>query len=652
MDDEGKPALNIYIYRVGGMTADTAGNLYFVQSPGPNSRSGLRIRRIDTSGIVNTIAGGPASSSSPDGPPLQTAIVPGVIAADTHGNVAFTESLPYPAGTTDAVREVTAQATLTTLGGATPKPAPDGTAARDAWLINPTGIAFNRAGDLFIAEAGTCLIRKIGANGLVATAAGTGKCGSSQPAGPNTTQDLAPPAGIVADNQGRLYMLDRSGNSYLIAADGKVSPTGFPPTLGPGKIAFDSKGRLYLMSMFNLIRISPDGKQETIVAFPSQPGVPPPGFGPTSLGGIGTDPAGNAYFTGTYLGALTDYVFRVNDDGTFTTVYGSTTNPLQLSTFIPSLAVDSNANVWLGNAFVNASGKFSLGRPDLGYSGDGGFAQSARFNATASAFSPVTGELYLLEGNRIRKLTGAAPARPGLIQAGGIVNAVSYTGGGIAPGELISIFGFFGSGFPSAYLEVNAPENNRVPSVLGRTKVLFDGNPGAITAWSPTQINVFVPYWLEPGKSTAVIVQADTAVSPPVVVPVVSAAPGLATADQSGSGQGAILNQDLSLNGPANPAARGSIISLFGTGEGNVSPYLLWGDLSISTPYSTPVAPVAVSIGGLPAEITYAGAAPLAPVGVFQFNVKIPANVSAGAASVTVSVGGIATTKSVTVAVR
>jgi uncharacterized protein (TIGR03437 family) len=404
--------------------------------------------------------------------------------------------------------------------------------------------------------------------------------------------------------------------------------------------------------MFNLIRVSPDGKQETIVAMPSQPGIPPQGFGPTSLGGIGTDPTGNVYFTGTYLGAPTDYVFRVNDDGTFATVYGSTASPLHVSSFFPSLAVDNNANVWLGNAFVNDSGQFALGNSYAGYSGDGGFAQSARFNAAASAFSPVTGELYLLDGNRIRKLTGAAPARPGLIQAGGIVNAVSYTGGGIAPGELISIFGFFGSGFPSAGLEVNVPENNRIPWVLGRTKVLFDGYPGAITAWSPTQINVFVPYWLEPGKSTAVIVQADTAVSPAVIVPVVSAAPGLATADQSGSGQGAILNQDLSLNGSANPATRGSVISLFGTGEGNVSPYLLWGDLSISSPYSTPLAPVTATIGGLPAEITYAGAAPLAPVGVFQINVKIPAAVSPGAVPVTVSVGGIATSKSVTVAVR
>jgi uncharacterized protein (TIGR03437 family) len=313
--------------------------------------------------------------------------------------------------------------------------------------------------------------------------------------------------------------------------------------------------------------------------------------------------------------------------------------------------VDASGTAWLGNTFINASGQFSLGSSYAGYSGDGKFAQSARFNTSAGAFSPATGELYLLDGNLIRR-TSASPARPGLIQAGGIVNAVSYTAGGIAPGELISIFGFFGSGFPSATLETNTPENNRVPWVLGRTKVLFDGYPGAITDWSPTQINVFVPNWLTPGNSTVVTVQSDAVVPPPVVVPVVSTAPGLATADQSGSGQGAILNQDLSLNGPANPAARGSIVSLFGTGEGNVSPYLLWGDLSISTPFSTSVNPVAVTIGGLPAELTYAGAAPLAPVGVFQINAKIPPAVSTDAAAATLSNGGIATTKPVTVSVR
>ena len=241
------------------------------------------------------------------------------------------------------------------------------------------------------------------------------------------------------------------------------------------------------------------------------------------------------------------------------------------------------------------------------------------------------------------------PVKPAAIASGAIVNALSYTGGAIAPGELISIFG---SGFAASGLQVNALENNGVPWVLGRTKVLFDGNPGAIVAMTPTQINVFVPYWVAPGKSTAVIVQTDTAVSSPVLVPVAAAAPGLATADQSGSGQGAILNQDSSLNSTANPAARGSVISLFGTGEGPVSPQLVWETLSISTPYSTPVAPVTVTIGGQPAAISYAGAAPLEPIGIFQINVTIPDTVPPGPAAVIVSVGGIATSRTVTVAVR
>ena len=501
-----------------------------------------RIRRIDTNGIVNTIAGGPASSASSDGPPLLTAINPGSIAADAHGNVAFTDSLPATPFSVGVVREVTTQATLITLAGATPKPAPDGTPARDAWLLNPAAIAFNRTGDLFIAETGSCLIRKIGANGLLATAAGTGKCGTSSPVSPNTTQDLAPPTFITADNQGRLYMLDIVGNSYVITADGKVSPTGFPPTLGPGKIAVDAKGRVYLMGMFSLIRISPDGKQETIVAMPSQPGVPPQGFGPTSLGGLGTDPAGNVYFTGTYLGAPTSYVFRVNDDGTLTHRLRQhrQSAALRLRTLarrgFQRQRVDGHdvrQCRWRLHARPTVSRIFRRRRARPIGALQRLLRQCSLPTATSTCWTAI----------RIRKLTGLTPVKPAAIASGAIVNALSYTGGAIAPGELISIFG---SGFAASGLQVNALENNGVPWVLGQTKVLFDGNPGAIVAMTPTQINVFVPYWVAPGKSTAVIVQTDTAVSSPVQVPVAAAAPGLATADQSGSGQGAILNQDSS----------------------------------------------------------------------------------------------------------
>ena len=144
---------------------------------------------------------------------------------------------------------------------------------------------------------------------------------------------------------------------------------------------------------------------ETIVAMPSQPGVPPQGFGPTSLGGLGIDPAGNVYFTGTYLGAPTSYIFRVNDDGTLTHVYGSAANPLLFGGFIPSLAVDSNSNAWLGSAFVNSAGAYTLGQPMPVTPATAGPPSRHASTLLRPVFAP-NGDLYLLDGIRIRKLTG------------------------------------------------------------------------------------------------------------------------------------------------------------------------------------------------------------------------------------------------------
>ena len=230
VDDEGRPALNIFISAVGGMAADSAGNLYYIDTSLASRTPALRIRRIDTNGIVNTIAGGPASPPTSDGPPLQTSIHPGSISADAHGNVAFTDTLPAtPGGPRSPPRA--------THPDHARRRHPEASARRHSrprrLALNAAAIAFNPTGDLFIAETGSCLIRKIGADGLLATAAGTGKCGTSSPVSPNTTQDLAPPTFITADNQGRLYMLDISGNSYMITADGKCPPLPFRPRSAP-----------------------------------------------------------------------------------------------------------------------------------------------------------------------------------------------------------------------------------------------------------------------------------------------------------------------------------------------------------------------------------------------------------------------------------
>jgi trimeric autotransporter adhesin len=642
--DDGKPALDVYMYQLTGLAAGAEGSVYLVQVPLPGGRStiGNRLRVIDANGVLTTLAGGRLGGSSPDGAALPSAISPYGLAADARGNLAFADTVN--AAFASAVRVVTSQSQLKTLAGGTPKPAPAGISARDGWLWNPSAIAFNSAAELLIAEMGPCLIRKVGADGLLATVAGTGKCGAASTLQPSTSQDMAPPVSIAIDSQNRLYVVDLFGNSYVIASDGKIAPVAFPPALGQGKIAVDAKDRVYMLSLTSLARVSPDGKIETIVGPPRQAGVPPPGFGPTLMRAIGTDASRNVYFTGEYLGDPTSSIFRVNDDGTFVKLFNGVYNEL-------ALAVDSGGSVWLADgrvSVVNASGRWGFGNQEGGYAGDGGLAQTARFNTTALDRAP-NGDLYLLDNGRVRRLTGTAPPSAPAIASGGIVNAASLAGGAIASGELLSIFG---SNFGTSALRTNAPENNRIPWGLGQTKVLFDGFPGAITAVTPNQINVFVPTLVEPGRSVDVVVQVDSAASAAVRVPVAASAFGLSTADQSGSGPGAILNQDGSVNSSFNPAPRGSVVGLFGTGEGETVPRLLWGDLSISTPYSTPTQQAIVIIGGLQAQVLYAGAAPLLPAGVLQINARIPTGINPGTAPVLVLIGGVPTSKPVTVAVR
>lgn len=604
-NDDGQPANGLYIYRITGLAA-AGGRVYFTQEsvPGTRNAPGPRVRYVDSSGIVHTIATGTPAD------PLSTSS----IAADPAGNVAFADS---PNGVyASRLRVMTPEAGLKTIAGATPKPAPNGISARDAWLLSPTAIAVNRAGDLFIAESGACLIRKVSPAGDLTTFAGTGACAEAHVLQPATGPDLPVPARLAADSRGRLYMLDTSGNSYILSADGKLASTGFYPVLGNARIAIDSKDRIYLFSIVQGVRISPDGTQEIIVKQPSQPGVPPQGFGPTSVSAAGTDPSGNVYFTGTYLGSQTDYIFRVNDDASFTPVYGSTAAPLHLLG-ANGLAIGANGDAWLARgalSVINTRGQLDMGIPDGGDADDGGPAQLARFNTADLAFAP-SGDLYLLDNNRVRKISGIARAKSPVISAGGIVNAFTFAGGPIAPGEAVSIFG---SGFAAEALQVAEPVNNRYPLGLGRLKVYFNGYPGAITAVTPTQINVFVPNWLSPGQPASVVVQLDDAASAPVTVPVAKASPGLFPA----------------------VTRTGDILTLYGTGEGSSTPLLLVGDLTISTPYPTPNESASVTANGQPAEILYLGAAPYLPAGIFQLNVRIPA----GADTLTLTIAGVSTT--------
>lgn len=210
-----------------------------------------------------------------------------------------------------------------------------------------------------------------------------------------------------------------------------------------------------------------------------------------------------------------------------------------------------------------------------------------------------------------------------------VVNAASYRGGSVAPGEVVAVFGTELG--PNAALGVRLAADGRVASQLGDVRLLFDGIAAPLLYSGAGQLLAVVPYAIAGKQKTSVQLERGSARSAALEMNVAASWPGLFTASATGSGQAAMFNQDGSLNGPARRAARGSIVTLFGTGEGVVSPAPRDGDITGAS-LPTPVLPVRVKIGGIDAEVLYAGAAPSLVAGVLQLNVRVPAGVAAGEA--------------------
>jgi uncharacterized protein (TIGR03437 family) len=206
----------------------------------------------------------------------------------------------------------------------------------------------------------------------------------------------------------------------------------------------------------------------------------------------------------------------------------------------------------------------------------------------------------------------------------GVVNAASYAPAPVSIGEIVVVFGQnFGS--------------------LDSTSVLFDNNPAKIFCLTPTQFAATVPVTAGIGQTTTLQIQTSHDVfSAPVQIPIAPAAPGLFTSDASGKGQAAAINQDNTVNSSSNPASPGSVVALYATGGGTLTADAL--------PRLT--LPVTATIGGLDAQVLYAGIAPGEPEGVMQINVQIPAGLTPGTAEVLVNIGGVSSQSRVTLTVE
>jgi uncharacterized protein (TIGR03437 family) len=234
-----------------------------------------------------------------------------------------------------------------------------------------------------------------------------------------------------------------------------------------------------------------------------------------------------------------------------------------------------------------------------------------------------------------------------------IRNNASFALGAISAGENIVIGGT--NLGPADLVKGVLTPAGLVATSLSDTQVTFDNIPAPIIyAWA-TQTSVMVPYEIAGRPITTLRVTYKGVQSAPLTVNVAPTAPGIYTLNQAGSGPGAILNQDFSLNEAVKPAPKLSVVAVYMTGEGVTSPVPANGALAPlnGSGLFQPTSQVTATVGGLPARILYYGSAPGIVYGVMQVNVEIPANAPSGASvPLQISVGGILTQNGVTVAVQ
>lgn len=296
------------------------------------------------------------------------------------------------------------------------------------------------------------------------------------------------------------------------------------------------------------------------------------------------------------------------------------------------VAVDSTGNVLVAGG--TASGDFP--------STEGSY-QAVFAGGQAGPKFPV-GDAFL---TRFGAAATPPPAAPE-VTISAIASAASYAGGGVSPGEIVLLAGTNIGPSTLTTLEVN---NGVVATRLGGTRVLFDGVPSAIVYALSGQTSVIVPYAVGGRARTSIVVERGESRSAAMEVPVLTSKPALFTANASGRGQGAILNENYSYNSAAIPIEKGRIVMLFGTGEGQTNPGGTDG-LVASQVFPRPVLPVSVTIGGRTANVLYAGAAPGLVAGMFQMNVEVPRDTESGDAEVIVTVGTARSPGGVTIAVR
>ena len=524
-------------------------------------------------------------------------------------------------------------------------------------LSAPAGLAVNQQdGTLYVADSGNHRIlrypRPVNQSGRITPDAVIGQVDfTSAASAAVNASSLNSPAGVALGPSGNLFVADTGNNRVLEYAPGAGSGSQAVRVYGQPNMTTgvrQSQVSAQSLSGPQAIAVSPsstlyvaDTAANRVLIFSNTASAPPAGaaasfvIGQASFGnaganglrspaGVGVDSNGSIFVADTGNNRVLAYpslVFLPFAGGTPTSVVG------QQNTNGTAVNWDSTDGLATPNGLYNPIALY-VDRQDTLYVGDAGNHRVLQFLKPAA-----------------------------------VVNAATFQASvPVAPGGLATLFS---NGLAAGKTIISATTWPR--TVANRQLVINEGLMAPIYYIDGNQVNFQVPSNAPAGANRIAVRLADTEelVAGGALI-VASASPGIFTINQSGSGQAAVLNQDTTLNASSNPAAAGSIIVLYGTGQGQVSPAVLDGEAapgapSLANTVAVPTSDGKTCLNNQPSvcvafgnsafgDIKFSGLAP-GYIGLWQINVAIPSGVTGNAVPVRVIING-APSNTVSVAVR
>ncbi len=255
---DGGPAALAQLYGPTDVTLDVAGNIYIAEL------DGNRVRKINTSGIISTIAGNGMPGFSGDGGPAVSALLhgPESVYFDAGGNLYISDAF------NQRIRKINSSGIISTFAGnGWSGYSGDGSPATAAGLSYPYGLSGDASGNIYLADQLNHVIRKINASGIISTVAGNGFGSYGGDGGPATDAQLNNPTDVYADNAGNLLIGDKLNqrvrkvsSSGIITTIAGVGTTGFSGDGGPATnaqfnwpafVTMDAGGRIYISDNLN-----------------------------------------------------------------------------------------------------------------------------------------------------------------------------------------------------------------------------------------------------------------------------------------------------------------------------------------------------------------------------------------------------------------